>query len=130
VAEAVQGGSGEIEVWGDGKQTRSFMYVDDCIRGTIDVLEGPRVDPINLGSAELVTIDELIDTVEEIAGVQLRHRYLRDAPQGVRGRNSDNARFRETYGWEPSIGLREGLEPTYRWISDQVAARLAASEAR
>ena len=130
VAEAVQSGSGEIEVWGDGKQTRSFMYVDDCIRGTIDVLEGPRVDPINLGSAELVTIDELIDTVEEIAGVQLRHRYLRDAPQGVRGRNSDNARFRETYGWEPSIGLREGLEPTYRWISDQVAARLAASEAR
>jgi GDP-D-mannose 3', 5'-epimerase len=125
VAEAVQTGSGQIEVWGDGKQSRSFMYVDDCVRGTIDVLEGPRIDPINLGSAELVTIDRLVDIVEEVAGTRLQRNYKLDAPPGVRGRNSDNTRFRETYGWEPSISLRDGLEKTYRWISDQVAAELA-----
>ncbi len=124
VAEAVQTGSDEIEVWGDGKQTRSFMYVDDCVRGTIEVLEGPPVEPVNLGSAELVTIDQLVDTVEEIAGAKLRRNYVADAPQGVRGRNSDNALFRATYGWEPSIGLREGLEKTYAWISEQVASQV------
>jgi GDP-D-mannose 3',5'-epimerase len=124
VAEAVQSGGGEIEVWGDGRQTRSFMYVDDCVRGTIDVLAGPRVEPVNLGSSELVTIDQLVDTVEAIAGVSLRRSYLPDAPQGVRGRNSDNTLFRGTYGWEPSIGLREGLEKTYAWISEQVAAHM------
>jgi GDP-D-mannose 3',5'-epimerase len=129
VAEAVQSGSEEIEVWGDGKQTRSFMYVDDCVRGTIEVLAGPRIEPINLGSAELVTIDQLVDTVEQIAGAKLRRSYRPDAPQGVRGRNSDNTRFRETYGWEPSISLREGLEKTYEWISAQVAAELSASPA-
>jgi GDP-D-mannose 3',5'-epimerase len=127
VAEAVQTGGDEIEVWGDGKQTRSFMYVDDCVQGTIDVLVGPRIEPINLGSAELVTVDELVDTVEQIAGVQLRRNYRLDAPQGVRGRNSDNTRFREAYGWEPSISLREGLEKTYEWISAQVEAQLATS---
>jgi GDP-D-mannose 3', 5'-epimerase len=121
VAEAVQGGSDQIDIWGDGKQTRSFTYVDDCVRGTIDVLEGPLVEPVNLGSAELVTIDELVDTVEEIAGAKLRRNYQLDAPQGVRGRNSDNTLFRETYGWEPSISLRDGVEKTYGWISDQVA---------
>jgi GDP-D-mannose 3', 5'-epimerase len=124
VAEAVQSGSGEIEVWGDGKQTRSFMYVDDCVRGTIEVLEGPQVEPVNLGSAELVTIDQLVDTVEEIAGEKLRRNYETSAPQGVRGRNSDNTLFRETYGWEPSISLREGLEKTYAWISEQVASQV------
>jgi nucleoside-diphosphate-sugar epimerase len=127
VAEAVQTGGDEIEVWGDGKQTRSFMYADDCVQGTIDVLEGPRIEPINLGSAELVTVDQLVDKVEEIAGVTLSRNYRPDAPQGVRGRNSDNTRFRETYGWEPSISLREGLEKTYEWISAQVAAELAGS---
>jgi GDP-D-mannose 3', 5'-epimerase len=127
VAEAVQTGGDEIEVWGDGKQTRSFMYVDDCVRGTIAVLEGPRVEPINLGSGELITIDQLVDTVEQIAGVKLRRNYRLDAPQGVRGRNSDNTRFRETYGWEPSISPREGLEKTYEWVSEQVAAELATS---
>ncbi|MEK6277114.1 MAG: NAD-dependent epimerase/dehydratase family protein, partial [Actinomycetota bacterium] len=126
VAEAVQTEAGEIEVWGDGKQSRSFMYIDDCVRGTIEVLEGPRIEPINLGSAELVTIDELVDVVEEIAGARLQRNYRPDAPQGVRGRNSDNTRFRETYGWEPSISLRDGLETTYEWISGQVAAELAA----
>ncbi len=130
VAEAVQGGAKEIEVWGDGKQTRSFMYVDDCLRGTIDVLEGPRIEPINIGSAELVTIDGLVDVVEKIAGVELKRNYNLDAPQGVRGRNSDNTRFRETYGWEPSISLRDGLEQTYAWIAEQVAADLATAESK
>jgi GDP-D-mannose 3',5'-epimerase len=129
VAEAAQTGSGEIEVWGDGKQTRSFTYIDDCVRGTIEVLAGPRIEPINLGSAELVTVDQLVDTVEEIAGVELERNYRTDAPQGVRGRNSDNARFLETYGWEPSISLRDGLAQTYEWISAQVAAELAAGRA-
>jgi GDP-D-mannose 3', 5'-epimerase len=127
VAEAVQSGSDEIEIWGDGKQTRSFMYVDDCVRGTIDVIQGPRIEPVNLGSAELVTIDQLVSTVEEIAGVKLRRNHRLDAPQGVRGRNSDNTLFRQTYGWEPSISLREGLEKTYAWISEQVAAELAGT---
>jgi nucleoside-diphosphate-sugar epimerase len=126
-AEAVQSGNHEIEVWGDGKQTRSFMYVDDCLRGSIDVLEGPRIEPINLGSAELVTIDGLVDVVEEIAGVKLKRAYDLDAPQGVRGRNSDNTRFHETYGWEPSISLRDGLEKTYAWISAQVTESNAAA---
>jgi GDP-D-mannose 3',5'-epimerase len=128
VAEAAQGGSGEIEIWGDGKQTRSFMYIDDCLRGTIEVLEGPRIDPINLGSSELVTIDGLVDIVESTAGIELTRSYDLEAPQGVRGRNSDNTLFEATYGWQPSIGLREGLEKTYAWISEQVAAQLAASK--
>jgi GDP-D-mannose 3', 5'-epimerase len=122
VAEAVHSGNHEIEIWGDGKQTRSFMYIDDCVRGTIEILNGPRIDPINLGSAELVTIDQLVDIAEQTAGVMLRRNYKVDAPQGVRGRNSDNTRFRETYGWEPSISLRDGLARTYEWISEQVAA--------
>jgi nucleoside-diphosphate-sugar epimerase len=122
VAEAVHSGNHEIEIWGDGKQTRSFMYIDDCVRGTIEILNGPRIDPINLGSAELVTIDQLVDIAEQTAGVMLRRNYKVDAPQGVRGRNSDNTRFRETYGWEPSISLRDGVARTYEWISEQVAA--------
>jgi GDP-D-mannose 3', 5'-epimerase len=122
VAEAAHSGNHEIEIWGDGKQTRSFMYIDDCVRGTIEILNGPRIDPINLGSAELVTIDQLVDIAEQTAGVMLRRNYKVDAPQGVRGRNSDNTRFRETYGWEPSISLRDGLARTYEWISEQVAA--------
>ena len=122
VAEAVASGGREIEIWGDGKQTRSFMYIDDCVRGTREILEGPRIDPVNLGSAELVTIDQLVEQVEAIAGVSLERVYRTDAPQGVRGRNSDNTRFRETYGWEPSISLADGLERTYAWISEQVEA--------
>jgi nucleoside-diphosphate-sugar epimerase len=122
VAEAAQSGNHEIEIWGDGKQTRSFMYIDDCVRGTIEILNGPRIDPMNLGSAELVTIDQLVDIAEEIAGIELKRNYNLDAPQGVRGRNSDNTRFRDIYGWEPSISLREGVGKTYTWISEQVAA--------
>ncbi len=125
VAEAVLTGNHEIEIWGDGEQTRSFMYVDDCVRGTIEVLEGPRIEPVNLGSSELVTIDGLVDIVESIAAVELKRTHDLDAPQGVRGRNSDNTVFLATYGWEPSISLRAGLETTYEWISRQVAGQLA-----
>jgi GDP-D-mannose 3', 5'-epimerase len=128
VAEAVQTGDHTIEIWGDGEQTRSFMYIDDCIRGTIEVLEGPRIEPINLGSSELVTINGLVDVVASIAGVELQRSHDLDAPQGVRGRNSDNTLFEATYGWEPSISLREGLTKTYAWISERVAAELAASK--
>ena len=120
VIEAVMSGSLEIEIWGDGKQTRSFMYIDDCVEGTRAILHSDILEPINLGSAELVTIDELVDLVEDIAGVTLKRRYKLDAPQGVRGRNSDNTMILDRLGWQPSIGLREGLEETYRWIHDEV----------
>jgi nucleoside-diphosphate-sugar epimerase len=128
VAEAALSGSGEIEVWGDGKQTRSFTHIDDCVEGTLLIADGKLAQPVNLGSSELVTIDELVSLVEGIAGVELERSYRLDAPQGVRGRNSDNTLIRETYGWEPSTPLREGLERTYAWIAEQVeAARAAAS---
>ena len=125
VAEAVHTGKHEIEIWGDGKQSRSFMYIDDCVRGTIEILNGPRIEPINLGSAELVTIDQLVDIVEDIAGIKLERNYDLSAPKGVRGRNSDNTLIQELLGWEPQIGLRDGLESTYSWIRDQVAASVA-----
>lgn len=127
VAEAARTGSGEIEIWGDGKQTRSFTYIDDCVEGTLTIAAGPPVEPINLGSAELVTIDELVGIVEGIAGVELERSYDLGAPQGVRGRNSDNALIRATYGWEPSTPLREGLERTYAWIHEQVARGAAGA---
>ena len=123
VAEVVLGRTDGIEIWGDGEQTRSFMFIDDCVRGTIDVLAGDAVEPINLGSAELVTINQMVDTLEEIAGIKVKRSYNLTAPQGVRGRNSDNTLFRQTYGWEPSISLKEGLEKTYSWIYDQLRAR-------
>ena len=129
VAEAVQTGSGRIEIWGDGRQSRSFMYIDDCVEGTLRIAAGPRVEPINLGSSELVTINELVDIVEQIADVQLERDYKLDAPQGVRGRNSDNTLIRETYGWEPSISLRDGLTKTYAWVADQVERELAGTSA-
>jgi GDP-D-mannose 3',5'-epimerase len=121
VAEAVVSESGEIEIWGDGEQTRSFMDIEDCIEGTLMLARGSHAEPINLGTSELV-----VDIVEEIAGVSLKRRYRLDAPQGVRGRNSDNTKIRSLYGWEPSTRLREGLEPTYRWIHDRVAERAYA----
>jgi nucleoside-diphosphate-sugar epimerase len=130
VAEAVLNGSNEIEIWGDGKQTRSFMYIDDCVEGTLMIAAGPRIDPINLGSAELVTIDQLVGIVEGIAGVELERHYRPDAPQGVRGRNSDNSLIRDVHGWEPSISLRDGLEKTYRWVAEQAERELAIGPAR
>jgi GDP-D-mannose 3',5'-epimerase len=126
VAEAAQTGGGKIEIWGDGQQTRSFMYVDDCVKGTLMIAQGPQVEPINLGSSELVTIDGLVDIVEDIAGVELERNYTLDAPQGVRGRNSDNTLIEQTYGWEPSIPLQKGLEKTYEWIFARVKRELAA----
>jgi GDP-D-mannose 3', 5'-epimerase len=123
VVEAVHSGVHEIEIWGDGTQTRSFMYVDDCIAGTLAISASDIVDPINLGSSELVTINQLVDLAEQIAGITLRRRYRLDAPVGVRGRNSDNTRLRAAFGWEPGIRLADGLERTYRWIHDQFVAR-------
>jgi nucleoside-diphosphate-sugar epimerase len=120
VAEAVRSGVHEIEIWGDGQQTRSFMYIDDCIYGTRMIMDGDSADPVNLGSSELVSIDNLVSMVEEIAGVTLKRTYNLDAPQGVRGRNSDNAQIQKTYGWAPSTSLATGLEATYRWIHDQL----------
>jgi len=124
VIEAVRSGVHEIEIWGDGEQTRSFMYVDDCITGTEMILSSDFVEPINLGSSQLVTINELVDIAEDIAGVKLRRRYVLDAPLGVRGRNSDNTLIQQEFGWEPSIRLEDGLEQTYRWIYDRVAESL------
>jgi nucleoside-diphosphate-sugar epimerase len=131
VAEAKLTGSHAIEIWGDGEQTRSFMYVDDCVHGTQLLAGSDVVDPINIGSSELVTINQLVSMVEEIAGIEVERRYKLDAPQGVRGRNSDNTLILEQLGWEPSISLRDGMERTYRWISDQMVAsgRYAAPRA-
>ena len=122
VAEAKLSDRREIEIWGDGKQTRSFMYIDDCIEGTLRIMASEIEAPINLGSQQMVTINELVDVVEDIAGIKVTRRYNLDAPKGVRGRNSDNAMIRARLGWEPSTPLRAGLENTYRWIYDQVAA--------
>lgn len=122
VAQAKLSGDHSIEIWGDGEQSRSFMYIDDCVRGTKEILAGDNVEPVNLGSAELVTINQMVSLLEDIAGITLERDYKLDAPQGVRGRNSDNTMFREIYGWEPSISLRDGLERTYSWIYDQLQA--------
>lgn len=123
VIEAKQSGHHEIEIWGDGTQTRSFQYVSDCVKGIGLIAHSDWVDPINLGSSELVTIDQLVDLAEELAGVKLRRRYDLSAPRGVAGRNSDNTLIRRVFGWEPDTALRVGLERTYRWIHDQVAGR-------
>ncbi len=120
VAEAVISGRHELEIWGDGEQTRSFMYVDDCVRGSQMILQSDLDEPINLGSAELVSINQLYSIVEEIAGVTCERKYDLSAPQGVRGRNSDNTRIKEVFDWEPSISLADGLTRTYAWVYDQV----------
>lgn len=122
VIEAKLDGRREIEIWGDGKQTRSFMYIDDCIVGTRMMMDRAIPGPLNVGSSELVTIDQLVDIVEEIAGVKLKRRYNLTAPKGVNGRNSDNTRIREILSWEPSITLRDGMERTYRWIHDEMTS--------
>ncbi len=126
VIEAKLSGSGAIDIWGDGEQTRSFMYIDDCIRGIRMLHDGHVVEPINLGSSELVSISRLVDLAEEIGGVKLARHHDLDAPKGVRGRNSDNAFIRAEYGWEPSIALRDGLERTYRWIEAELLHRQEA----
>jgi nucleoside-diphosphate-sugar epimerase len=126
VAQAKLSGRHEIEIWGDGEQTRSFMYIDDCVFGSRAILESEILEPINLGSAELVSINQLVSIVEDIAGVKLKRNHKLDAPQGVRGRNSDNTKIKRYLGWEPSISLRQGLENTYAWIYDQAKLKQAA----
>ncbi len=121
VAQAKLSGRHDIEIWGDGMQTRSFMYVDDCVFGTQAIMDGAVEEPINVGSHEKVSINGLVDMVEEIAGVRLRRSYDKSAPKGVAGRNSDNTRIRALLGWAPATRLRDGLEKTYAWIYDQVA---------
>lgn len=121
VIEAKLSGKHEIEIWGSGEQTRSFMYIDDCIKGSQDIMHSETITfPINLGSAEKVSINQLVDIVEDIANVRLKRRYNLDAPKGVNGRNSENTLIRSMLGWEPSIPLRVGMEKTYSWIYDQI----------
>jgi len=122
VIEAKHSGSNQIEIWGDGKQTRSFMYIDDCTLGTRMIAESDIREPLNLGSDELVTINQLVDIVEEIAGVKLKRNYNLSAPKGVNGRNSDNTLIQEKLNWAPSIRLREGLALTYAWIENEMLA--------
>jgi nucleoside-diphosphate-sugar epimerase len=110
----------EIEVWGDGKQTRSFMYVDDCVEGIYRIMQSDYREPLNLGTDRLVTIDELVDIVAKVAGKRIRKRHDLSKPQGVRGRNSDNSLLREVLGWEPSTPLEEGLRATYFWIEGEL----------
>jgi len=130
VIEAKLSGRGEIEVWGDGTQTRSFMWIDDCVKGTQMIMAGDFVEPINLGSSELVSINRLVDIVEEIAGVKLKRRYNLKAPKGVNGRNSDNMLIEKVFAWEPSTRLRDGLEKTYHWIYKQMTSGKAQSSVR
>jgi GDP-D-mannose 3', 5'-epimerase len=120
VIEAKASGRNEIEIWGDGKQTRSFMFIDDCTKGTLAIMESDINYPINLGSSELVTINQLVDIAEEIAGVKLKRNYKLDAPKGVNGRNSDNTKILKELGWEPSTRLKDGLAKTYAWIEEQM----------
>ena len=120
IAEAVISGNHHLDIWGDGEQTRSFMYIDDCVRGSQMILGSDHIEPINLGSAELVTINQLYSIVEEIAGIRCTRSYQLDAPQGVRGRNSDNTEIQRAFGWEPSISLTDGMAKTYAWVYDQV----------
>jgi GDP-D-mannose 3', 5'-epimerase len=122
VATAKLTGDHRIQIWGDGEQTRSFMYIDDCVEGTLRITASDATEPLNLGSDELVTINGLVSIVEEIAGIELERSYVLDAPQGVRGRNSDNTRIQKQLGWQPGISLADGLERTYRWIYDELAA--------
>lgn len=120
IIQAKRSGVHQIEIWGDGTQTRSFMYIDDCLRGTLGLAASDAREPLNLGSAELVTINQLVTLVEEIAGIRVQRRYNLHAPQGVRGRNSENSKIRQVLGWEPSIPLAKGLRQTYHWIEQEM----------
>jgi GDP-D-mannose 3',5'-epimerase len=122
VIAAQLSGAEEIEVWGDGEQTRSFMYIDDCLHGTRALMASEVREPLNIGSDELVTINQLLDIVEVIAGKTVRRRYKLDAPKGVRGRCSENTLIKQKLGWAPSVRLRDGMEKTYRWILQEMTA--------
>jgi GDP-D-mannose 3', 5'-epimerase len=123
VIEAKRSGNREIIIWGDGEQTRSFMYIDDCIKGIFDIMNSGIEEPINLGSSEMVSINRLVDIVEEIAGLKLDRKYDPYAPKGVRGRNSENSLIRHYLNWEPSTPLREGMRKTYEWIEGEMRRR-------
>jgi len=120
IIEAKNSGDLTIEVWGDGEQTRSFMYIDDCITGLDKLMESDFSNPINLGRSEMVSINGLIDIISEIAGVTVERNHDLNAPQGVRGRNSDNSLILDKLGWEPEVDLKNGLAKTYAWIEEQI----------
>jgi GDP-D-mannose 3', 5'-epimerase len=120
VIKAQLSGSGEIEIWGDGEQTRSFTFIDDCLYGTQALMASDITEPLNIGSDQLVTINQLVDIVESIAGVKLHRRYKLDAPKGVRGRNSDNTLIAQKLGWAPSVRLEDGMRQTYEWIHSEM----------
>ena len=120
IAAAKLAGTKSIEIWGDGQQTRSFTYISDCLQGTRLLMDSEVSEPLNIGSSEMVTINQLVDLVEDIAGVRLVRRYNLSAPRGVTGRNSDNTRIRQLLGWQPSTSLQDGMEATYRWIYDEL----------
>jgi nucleoside-diphosphate-sugar epimerase len=130
VIQAQLSGSGTIEIWGDGEQTRSFTYIDDCLEGTLRLMASEVDEPLNIGSDQLVTINQLVDIAERIAGVTLTRRYKLDAPKGVRGRNSDNTLVRRRLGWAPNVRLEEGLRRTYDWIHHEMTKVGSAATVR
>lgn len=127
IAEAALSGRREIEIWGDGEQTRSFMYVDDCVEGTLRVTAADCSLPVNIGSSELVSINQMVDIIEDLAGIRVTRHYKLDAPLGVRGRNSDNTLVRQMHGWEPPTRLADGLARTYSWILGELTGQGAAT---
>lgn len=124
IAQAKLTGFNEIEIWGDGEQTRSFCYIDDCLEGIYRLMRSDFHEPLNLGQDRMVTINQLADIIADIAGVKIIKRHI-DGPQGVRGRNSDNNKLREVLGWEPEISLEDGLRTTYHWIEEQVRQKIS-----
>jgi nucleoside-diphosphate-sugar epimerase len=128
VIMAKRANSCEIQIWGDGKQTRSFTFIDDCIRGTLMLMRSGISEPLNIGSDQMVSIDQLVDIVEKIAGVRLRRVYDTDAPKGVRGRNSNNDRIKTLLRWAPDTKLETGMETTYAWIHDQIVSGRSSME--
>jgi GDP-D-mannose 3',5'-epimerase len=130
VIHAKENGETEVEIWGDGKQTRSFMYIDDCIKGILAITDSNILEPINLGSDELTTIEGLYDMVEDIAGIKLKHNHNLTAPKGVNGRNSDNTKITEYLGWAPGIRLRDGMKKTYDWIYGEYIKKYAQEAAK
>jgi nucleoside-diphosphate-sugar epimerase len=126
VAVAKLTGNREIEIWGDGEQTRSFCYIDDCVDGIFRLMRSDYHEPLNLGQDRLISINDLADLVGNVAGISIIKKHV-SGPQGVRGRNSDNSRLRQVLGWEPEISLEEGLARTYRWIEEQVAGTLTGA---
>ncbi|HIF00869.1 MAG TPA: NAD-dependent epimerase/dehydratase family protein [Fuerstia sp.] len=122
IIEAKTNGNHEVEVWGDGCQTRSFMYIDDCVKGIVDIMHSDIEEPINLGSSEVTTINGLVDLIAEIAGIDVTRQHNLDAPKGVNGRNSDNTKIQQYLDWEPGIRLKDGMRKTFDWIAEQYAA--------